>query len=261
MRAVRVADPAGRADARRNRELVLAAAGRAFSEQGLSVSLAEIAKRAGVGAGTVHRHFPSKNDLLAAVLRQRVERLTEIAVQARQSPDVGAAFFDFCVEVVTSTPGNKAMCEVFDADDGWPSTALLEVGPRFHRAVGDLLTAAQRYGAVRSDLTVADVLDIFTGCVAMHRNGAPRRTLSRPVAMLLEAMRAERPAASVTKLATARGVRADGSRNESVDRNEKAPHCAVCAEPIRPTGTGRPARYCSPACRQKAHRDRVRAAG
>lgn len=253
MQAPQFTDPAVRADARRNRELVLAAAQRAFSEQGMSVSLVEIAKRAGVGAGTVHRHFPSKNDLLAAVLRQRIERLTELATRSRTEPDVGAAFFDFCIEVVTSTPGNKGMCDVFDSDDGWPSTALVEAGARFQRAVSDLLLAAQRQRAVRSDLTMPDVLEIFTGCVAMQRSSGPRRGLTRPVAILLEAMRAEH--SGVTKLSTANRRNEIGSRNETVDAC-----CPVCAAPILHTGTGRPARYCSAACRQKAHRERARAA-
>ncbi|MFI6867166.1 TetR/AcrR family transcriptional regulator [Nocardia sp. NPDC050406] len=261
MQDVQRADPAVRADARRNRELILAAALRAFSERGMSVSLAEIARRAGVGAGTVHRHFPSKNDLLAAVLRQRIARLAEAAAHARRQPAVGAAFFDFCVDVVTTTPGNKAMCDVFDTDDDWPSTALVDVGARFQHAVADLLLAAQRDGAVRPDLTLPDLLDIFSGCVAMQRGSRSRRGLSRPVAMLLDAMRTERPAMGVTKLAVAKGDRRAGVRNESGYRNETSPRCAVCAEPVRNSGTGRPARYCSAACRQKAHRERTRSAG
>ncbi|NNH72696.1 helix-turn-helix transcriptional regulator [Nocardia uniformis] len=248
-------DPAGRVDARRNRALVLAAAQRAFAEQGMSVSLVEIAKRAGVGAGTVHRHFPSKNDLIAAVLRQRVERLAELATRSRGAADVGAAFFDFCIEVVTTTPGNKGMCDVFETDDGWPSTALVDAGTRFQHAVADLLLAAQRQEAVRSDLTLSDVLEIFTGCAAMQRSSGARRGPTRPVVMLLEAMRARDHGARVTKLSGADRRNEKGSRNATADA-----HCPVCAAPVRHSATGRPARYCSPACRQKAHRQRARAA-
>ncbi|MCP9623826.1 TetR family transcriptional regulator [Nocardia otitidiscaviarum] len=252
-------DPAVRADARRNRELVLAAAQRAFAERGMSVSLMEIARRAGVGAGTVHRHFPTKNDLLAAVLRQRIERLTDLAVRSRERADVGRGFFDFCLEVVTSTPGNKAMCDVLDGDDDWPSTALVGVGARFRHAVAELLGAAQRQGTVRSDLTVSDVLTIFTGCVAMQRGSGVRRGLSRPVAIMVEAMRAEAP--GVTKRGTAGDGRAGTVRDEKAFRDDAESRCPICAAAVPRARTGRPARYCSAACRQKAHRDRVRGAG
>lgn len=65
-----------RADARRNRERVLAAAQEAFAAEGISVPLDEIARRAGVGAGTVYRHFPTKEALFAAAIVDRVDRMT-----------------------------------------------------------------------------------------------------------------------------------------------------------------------------------------
>ncbi|MFG3523256.1 TetR/AcrR family transcriptional regulator [Nocardia nova] len=240
--------PGTRIDARRNRARVLAAAQRAFAESGTSVSLAEIARRAGVGAGTVHRHFPTKTDLLEAVLQQRIDRLTARALALRDDPDPAAAFLGFCAEVVTRTPGNKAMCDLLDADDGWPRTLLRDAGERFHLALGQLLEAARRSGGVRADLTLADVLAIFTGCVAMQRVSNTRDELSRPAAMLLAAMRTE-PA--VTK-----------PENSSLGRNETAADtanrdgrsCPICGAELAHAETGRPARYCSSACRQKAHR-------
>ncbi|WP_405139174.1 TetR/AcrR family transcriptional regulator [Nocardia sp. NBC_01388] len=248
--------PNARADARRNRALVLAAAQRAFVESGTEVSLAEIARRAGVGAGTVHRHFPSKNHLLEAVMQLRIDRLTALALGYRDAPGAGAAYFAFCAEVVTSTIGNGALCELFD-NDGWPRDGLREAGERFHLALGQLLAAAQRQHAVRADLTVPDVLALFTGCVAIQRISTTQPGLARPAALVLEAMRATTPDRRVTK-----------PRNPAAARDENVPHnvtalCPVCATPLRPTGTGRPARYCSPACRQKAHRRRhsVAAAG
>nr|WP_246597997.1 TetR/AcrR family transcriptional regulator [Nocardia tengchongensis] len=81
--------PNGRADARRNRALVLAAAQRALAEGGLAVSLAEVARRAGVGAGTVYRHFPTKTALLEAVMQQRIDRLTGLAHRLRDAPRPG----------------------------------------------------------------------------------------------------------------------------------------------------------------------------
>jgi AcrR family transcriptional regulator len=245
---------AARADARRNRARVLAAAQRAFAEQGTSVSLAEVARRAGVGAGTVYRHFPTKTDLLEAVMQQRVDRLAKLAADHLDAPDSGAAFFAVCTEVVVSTPGNQALCDMVQSDDGWPKALLRSAGVRFHQSLGALLDAAQRQGAVRADITLADVLDIFTGCVAIQRHQRPDRTLVRAAALVLDAMRATPGSTPVTKLDLE-----PHHRNEISHRNETTddPNCPICGSTIRHTGTGRPARYCSPACRQKAHRQRT----
>ncbi|MEV4129629.1 helix-turn-helix domain-containing protein [Nocardia sp. NPDC049707] len=241
---------AARADARRNRALVLAAAQRAFAEQGTSVSLAEVARRAGVGAGTVYRHFPTKTDLLEAVMQQRIDRLATLAVEYLDAPDPGAAFFAVCTEVVSSAPRSQALCDVIQSDDGWPKALLRSAGDRFHHALGALLAAAQRQGTVRSDLEIADVLDVFTGCVAIQRRQRPGGPLLRAVAIMFDAMRANSGIRPVTKP----DIGAKTS-NETGHRNE-TPHCPICGTEIRPTGTGRPARYCSAACRQKAHRRR-----
>ncbi|MFJ4650348.1 TetR/AcrR family transcriptional regulator [Nocardia sp. NPDC088792] len=239
-----------RADARRNRALVLAAAQRVLAERGTSVSLAEVARRAGVGAGTVYRHFPTKIALVEAVMQQRIDRLTAVALRHRGAPDAGAAFFAFCTEVVVSSHRNQAVCDLM-GEDGWPRELIRDAGTRFHTAISDLLAAAQRQGAVRAGIELSDVLALFTGCVAIQRLST-EPGLSRPAALVLDALRADRGTAAVTKVETTPAVR-DGSRR----RNETpATHCPMCAAPVRPTATGRPARYCSPACRQKAHRRR-----
>ncbi|WP_225729784.1 MULTISPECIES: TetR/AcrR family transcriptional regulator [unclassified Nocardia] len=245
-----------RADSRRNRALVLAAARRAFAEQGTSVSLVEIARSAGVGAGTVYRHFPTKSVLLQAVLQERIDRMTELLTAGLDSADPGAAFFEICTELVVSAPRVQALCDLVQSDDGWPKAVI---GARFHQALGALLRAAQSQGSVRADITVADVTDIFTGCVAIQRKRRPDGRLSRAAGLVLDALR---PPVAVTKV----GERAK-RHNEIGARNEMGStrHCPICGTAMRPAGTGRPPRYCSPACRQKAHRrraaDRERAAG
>ncbi|MFX0576805.1 TetR/AcrR family transcriptional regulator [Nocardia nepalensis] len=244
---------AARADARRNRALVLAAAQRAFAEHGTSVSLAEVARRAGVGAGTVYRHFPTKTDLLEAVMQQRIDRLATLAADHLDAPDPGAAFFAVCTEVVVSTPRNKELCDIVQSDDGWPKALLRSAGARFHQALGALLTAAQRQGAVRPDIEIADVLDIFTGCVAIQRRQRPNGPMIHAAALMLDAMRANPGIGTVTKPHVEPNV-----RNGTASRNEtNGAHCPICGAVIRLTGTGRPARYCSAACRQKAHRQRT----
>ncbi|MBF6165615.1 TetR/AcrR family transcriptional regulator [Streptomyces gardneri] len=245
-----------RADARRNRALVLAAAQRAFAEQGASVSLAEVARRAGVGAGTVYRHFPTKADLLEAVMQQRIDRLAKLAAEHIGAPDPGAAFFDFCTAVIATTPGNQALCDMVQSDDGWPRALLHSAGVRFHRSLEALLAAAKQAGAVRADIELDDVLAIFTGCVAIQQLRKTRGSVDRTAAIVLDALRARPDQPGVTKPE----VRPE-NRNESLDRNETGSgRCPMCHGEVPRAGTGRRARYCSAACRQKAHRRRVASA-
>jgi AcrR family transcriptional regulator len=255
------APEASRADARRNRAKVLDAAQRAFAREGLSVSLGEIARRAGVGAGTVYRHFPTKEVLLEAVLSQRVERLARLATDHSRAQDPGTAFVDFVIEVVTSTPANRDFCELLESKDGWPRAVLLTSGQRFAVALEQLLAAAQQAGAVRPDLDVAGMQALFTGCVAMQRLQSDPRKLAPMVALVIDAMLAT---STVTKAEVADKFRDETStvaeqRNASIPAPER-PGCEVCGEPLMPSGMGRPARFCGAACRQKAYRRRLRSA-
>ncbi|RJO74911.1 TetR/AcrR family transcriptional regulator [Nocardia panacis] len=232
-----------RVDARRNRALVLAAARRAFAERGASVTLAEIARVAGVGAGTVHRHFPTKSALLQAVLQERVDTLAESTAARLDAPDPGAAFFELLTEIIVSAPRMRALCELVESDDGWPKTI---VGTGFRHALAALLTAARHQGSVRADIAVDDVLDLFAGCVVIQRRSRDTGRLARANALALDGLRPP-----VTKLDAV-------SRSETRTRNETlVSHCRICGSPMVPADTGRPPRYCSAACRQKAHRRRV----
>ncbi|WP_039799544.1 TetR/AcrR family transcriptional regulator [Nocardia araoensis] len=244
-----------RADARRNRALVLAAAQRAFAEEGASVSLVEVARRAGVGAGTVYRHFPTKGALLEAVMQQRIDRLAKMAADHLAAPDPGTAFFDFCTAVIATTPDNQALCDLVQSDDGWPRALIQSAGVRFHGALAALLAAAQREGAVRADIELDDVLGIFTACVAIQRLRKARGGVDRTAAMVLDALRA----GPVRPMVTKREAGAE-DHNETVDRNEsEGDRCPVCHAAVPRAGTGRRAKYCSAACRQKAHRRRAAA--
>ncbi|MFE3321869.1 TetR/AcrR family transcriptional regulator [Nocardia sp. NPDC059195] len=241
------AEPAIRADARRNRAQILAAAQRALAERGTTVSLAEVARRAGVGAGTVHRHFPTKTDLLEAVMQQRVDGLAALAAERLTDPDPGSAFFALCTHVIITTPGNKDLCDLVQSDDGWPRALLRGAGNRFHRGLGALLASAQRQGAVRADVVVTDVLDIFTGCVAIQRHRRADDPLAPAVALILDALRTHPSPVTEPGKPT---------RNETRESSETPSACPVCGASLRRSTTGRPARYCSAACRQKAHRQR-----
>ncbi|WP_063829498.1 TetR/AcrR family transcriptional regulator [Streptomyces violens] len=243
-----------RADARRNRALVLQAARSAFEERGLTVPLGEIARRAGVGAGTVYRHFPSKDALFRATVADRLRLFTDTARDLADVPDPGEVFFRFISSVVRLVAQNKAMCAALE---GATVTDVRPVLPgleeEFWSALDVLLLRAQRAGAVRKDVSIVDVRVLLTGCMAMEvrrsaasdgPGEAPGEGVSgRMTALMCDGLRAGR---DVTKLPF-----------EPAENNETA--CEECGGPVRMAHTGRPARYCGGACRQKAHRTRSRA--
>jgi len=139
-----------RADARRNRERVLDAARTAFGAEGLSVPLDEIARRAGVGPGTLYRHFPTKEALFEAVVHDRLRRLADEGAALRNSGDPGAAFFGFIGRLAAETAPKRDLFEAL-------ASAGIEVGTTVQAAADDLraviaalLGQAQGAGAVRA---------------------------------------------------------------------------------------------------------------
>jgi AcrR family transcriptional regulator len=140
-----------RADARRNLERVLDAAQEVFAASGPDASIDEIAHRAGVGHGTVFRRFPTKDDLMYAVIERHVAQLSALAEEALASDDPGEAFFDFArraAELGMTTPGLHK-CVVHCGEK--PGAAELE------ELGNKLVSRAQRAGAVRRDVKPADV--------------------------------------------------------------------------------------------------------
>ncbi|WP_329263805.1 TetR family transcriptional regulator [Streptomyces sp. NBC_01478] len=235
----------GRADARRNRTKVLAAASRAFDEQGLDVSIGVIARQAGVGAGTVHRHFPSKDILLEAVLVQQIDNQVEAARRWAARTDPVAAFFGFLLEVVDTSHGRKHACDALTTESSWPRPGLAASARRFRQALDELLRAAQRAGGVRTDVSTDDVAALTVGCATMWAAHRDRNGGHRMVRLALESLRSS---VSVTEGRVFRdGHGALGT----------APRCEECGARLEARPTGRPARYCGAACRQRAHRRRA----
>src|SRR3954447_24051309 len=101
-----------RADARRNREAVIAAAKKLFADQGLDAQMPDVARAAKVGVGTVYRHFPTKDDLIAAMAAERFERLDEKARESLEADDAWegiAGFIRFSAQIQAD---DRGLCEV-----------------------------------------------------------------------------------------------------------------------------------------------------
>jgi AcrR family transcriptional regulator len=179
-----------RADARRNRARVLEVAFEVFATEGLAVPIHEIARRAGVGTGTVSRHFPTKEALFEAIVRSRVDSLLDRARTLAGAADPGAAFFEFFAAMVEEGAANRGIAESI-AGAGFDIEAVTS-GPEHDvlGALGDLLARAQRAGAVRSDVDTADVKALIVGCLARERTAADAAARDRMIVVVCEGLRA-----------------------------------------------------------------------
>ena len=147
-----------RADARRNRERLLEAALALFVESGPEVALEAVAKRAGVGIGTLYRHFPTREALVEAAYRTEVAHLCEAAEELRRDrpPDEAlAAFMDRFVDYAATKRGMKPMLMAV-AESG--SAVFADTRQQIVGAVAMLVDAAIAAGAIRSDVDAEDVL-------------------------------------------------------------------------------------------------------
>ena len=178
-----------RADARRNRARVLDAAEEVFAAHGTGASTEEIARRAGVGIGTVFRHFPTKEALLEAVFVGRLHRLAEHAAGLADAADPGAAFFDFFQRVVDHAATKNAIADALaEAGVAIPSESST-VGLELQRALAVLLERAQATGAVRADVGVAELKALLVGASRAVELTPEPGVRSRTLRVMLDGLR------------------------------------------------------------------------
>jgi AcrR family transcriptional regulator len=181
-----------RADARRNYERLLEVAAEAFAEHGENASLDDIAKRAGVGSGTLYRHFPNRRALLEAAYTDRMKALATRAGELAAELPPGEALVAWLTELGVGTiqvRGLKALLgsAVTDGD----STAVTVCAASIKGAAARLVAAAQRAGALRTDVDPVDVLRLAHGVVsASELADGQDRYIRRYLALLMEGLRA-----------------------------------------------------------------------
>jgi AcrR family transcriptional regulator len=178
-----------RADARRNRERIIESAREVFAERGADAQIDDVARRAGVGVGTVYRHFPTKEALMVELVRQKFRRFADNAREAldRDCPpfealtevlwrNAEAAAHDAAVQHALSGMG-EYIWEQAESEQ----LELLEL-------TGDLVARAQTAGAMRPDVTAVDIAMLMCGVSATMTRTAPgfdwRRHLDLVVSML-----------------------------------------------------------------------------
>jgi AcrR family transcriptional regulator len=145
-----------RADAARNRELIIAAAATVFAERGLDAATAEIAHRAGVGEATLFRRFPTKDDLIDAIIETRMEEMAALADAAAEEPDPAAALERLMQDLVKQFSRDKGFFEAA-GERCMNDPKFQSQRRRGMEAVGRLLKRAQDAGAVRTDLSPSDI--------------------------------------------------------------------------------------------------------
>jgi AcrR family transcriptional regulator len=181
---------APRADAVRNREAVIQGARKVMGKKGLDAGMDEIARAAGVGVGTVYRHFPNKGDLIVALADHRFETLAQYANDALAEEDAAAAFDRFLFRAAEMQASDLALSEVMRGYETVMPDAAERVGMLdLTRAV---LKRAQKAGAIRSDLEAEDIPMVMCGIGATTDHPAPfigRKAWRRFLAIALDGMR------------------------------------------------------------------------
>ncbi|MFI0452680.1 TetR/AcrR family transcriptional regulator [Actinomadura sp. 6N118] len=179
-----------RADARRNRARILLAAEDVFAERGPSASTEEVAARAGVAIGTVFRHFPTKHDLLAAIMKELRQRLIDKAETLSADGDPGTAFFDYFAFLVESSAKVGTVVGLL-AEEGTsiePGEQIMALTQTFD----SLLEAAREAGTVRADVRLDEVMALLTatahGALAAAWSDDLRH---RTVTLVLDALRSQ----------------------------------------------------------------------
>jgi AcrR family transcriptional regulator len=179
-----------RADALRNRARVLEAAEAVFAARGTSATTEEIAHQAGVGIGTVFRHFPTKEALLEAILMDRVARLGEMARSLTAATDPGAALLSLFAHMVEEAAAKKTYVDAL-ADAGLDSRiARSPSGQEAVRALGALLDRAQEAGAVRDDIGVTEFIALVVGASrAAEHTGWDQAVRARTLQVVFDGLR------------------------------------------------------------------------
>ncbi len=174
-----------RADAKRNRDQLIASARQAFTERGADASLEDIARRAEVGVGTLYRHFPTRQALLEAVYVEEVEALCRSAADDAADPwDALVRWFNRFVDYVAT---KRALADEMMANVGKDAPVFRACHDAIFAAGEPLLAAAKEAGSVRADVDFPDVIRLVSG-VTMIRN-ATTDEIRRVLAVALDGLR------------------------------------------------------------------------
>ena len=176
-----------RADAQRNLDRILAAAADAYAEVGPDATIDEIARRAGVGHGTVFRRFPTKDGLRAAVLRMRLEEILARANELLDEPDAGAALEEFVWVAAASCRRDRYL---FEGVEKCAFEDVSAVKDELHRVGDQLIRRARRAGAIRRGVDSRDVGALVGAAIQAAQHAERDEDWRRYVQVVLDGLRA-----------------------------------------------------------------------
>ena len=180
-----------RADARRNRERILDAAREQFSQHGLDAHVEQIARAAGVGVGTVYRHFPAKEDLLQALADERFAWFAQNARAALDDHDPWNGFCEFMREAARVTAEDRALSEAMNQLPNLCAASAEKA--RLLELSRELIERAKARGSMRADFTADDVPSLMRGlarATAPQESGPPAMSWERYLEIILAGLRA-----------------------------------------------------------------------
>ena len=173
-----------RADARKNYDLLIDVAREVFVEQGAEASLRDIARRAGVGMGTLYRHFPNRDSLLEALLRSRFAALTARAESLLLAADPAAALLEWLAESVAFTHQHRGIIAPLMSAIDDPESALHSACVALRAAGTSLLTRAQQAGLARPDLSGEELFDLIAALAWLREQPSHAPRAERILAVL-----------------------------------------------------------------------------
>ena len=213
-----------RVDAVRNRERVLEAAKVVFSAGGPEASLEAVARRAGVGIGTLYRHFPTREALFEAVYRREVAQLGELAEQLKSEPDPVEALRRWLRSNVEFVGTKKGMTTAL-ALAVKPSSELTAFSfERLTQAVGALLDRAVAAGEIRADVSPEDLLRALIGMCYMHDQPGWQTSVMRLLDVFVDGLR--RPAGIESRINETRTIEPSIKRKRSAPAPARKPAAA-----------------------------------
>jgi AcrR family transcriptional regulator len=210
-----------RADAVRNRERVLEAAKAVFSAGGPDASLEAVAKRAGVGIGTLYRHFPTREALFEAVYRREVQQLTELAEALKTEADPVDALRRWMRSNVEFIATKKGMLAALALAIHGSSDLYAHTFERLTKAVRALLARAVAAGEMRADISPEDLLRALIGMCYIHDQPGWQTSVLRLLDVFIDGLRVRTDLGSAPKLASLPGGARKSVKGRSSRKSRK----------------------------------------
>jgi AcrR family transcriptional regulator len=179
-----------RADAVKNRERILEAAEAIFASEGLSVPIDTVAERAGVGVGTLYRHFPTKEALFQAIVTAKLEYLLDLAQERGGDADAGEALFSFLAEFGAQAAAKHDLFDALSSAGIDLKSSCAGMVDDMKRSIDMLLQRAVAAKAVRSDVSTDEMIGLVVGaCQSGAHAGYDDATVQRMVRVVCDGLR------------------------------------------------------------------------